>query len=323
MSTQKLTSTTSNTTTLSPYTESVHEYIQQAKSTNTRRIYQTMWREFEAFAKDQNTLAMPATSALVIEYIAALANKGAKISTIGVKLAAIAFAHRTAKQPDPTVDEKVKLVMTGIRRSKGVPPAKKAPIADEEIKALISALPATLVAKRDRALILVGYAGAFRRSELVGLNVDDLRSVRGDIKITLKHSKTDQENQGLTKVIPLLDDKTLCPVTALRAWLDTAKIKSGPVFRQIDQYGHVRSAALTPQSVALIIKAAATRAKLDPRQFAGHSLRSGFVTQAHIAGADTIDIMQQTGHKNIRTLRGYIQDAGIGAQRAARAAVGK
>ncbi len=309
-------------TSLTVYNARAYQYAAQSKSDNTIRAYKASWREFESFAVQHGESSLPASPSLIIDYLTALADHGAKVSTIQVKLAAIASAHRTAKQPDPTNDEDVRMVMGGIRRALRIAPSKKAPVTLEELRPMLNALPDTLAGKRDRAILLVGFAGAFRRSELIGVDVADIRL--GDkLTITIKRSKTDQEGKGLVKVIPSLKDKTICPVEALRQWLNASEIKSGAIFRQIDQWGHMRDERLTPQSVALIVKSCAIRAGLEPRQFAGHSLRSGFITEAAGAGVDSRDIMAQTGHRSEAVMRGYIQDAGRGASRAVKAAMGE
>jgi integrase len=253
---------------------------------------------------------------------AAAAPSATAWSRTAIKLAAITEAHRMAHLPDPTADEDVRTVMAGIRRELGTAPKKKAPVTLDELRKLVRPLPRTLAGKRDRALLLVGWAGAFRRSELVALNVDDLRFGQ-KLTISLRRSKTDQEGKGLAKVVPRLEDETICPVRALREWLDAAGIKSGPVFRRIDRWDHVRDTRLTAQSVALIVKDAAKQAGLDYRQLAGHSLRSGFITEAADAGVESRDIMAQTGHKSEAVMRGYIRDAGHGAMNAVRAAFGE
>ena len=300
------------------------KYAHQARAASTLRAYRAAWSEFQSFAQARAEAALPAAANLVAEYISTLADRGEKPATIQVKLAAIAAAHRSrgSKQPDPTVDEDVRMTMAGIRRERGTAPQKKAPALLPDVRQMLAALPDTLAGRRDRALLLIGFAGAFRRSELVALDVADLRL---DTKVTIKvrRAKTDQEGQGLTKVIPRLTDQTLCPVTALQSWLEASGIKSGAVFRQIDRWGQVRHGRLTPQSVALIVKAAAKRAGLEARQFAGHSLRSGFITEAAQAGVLSRDIMAQTGHKSEAVMRAYIQDAGLGALTAAQAAFGE
>ena len=298
------------------------EYAKQSRAANTQRAYKAAWQEFSAWVAQHGAEALPADVPTVVAYLTALAEAGAKYSTISVKRAAIGAAHRTARQNDPTAAEDVKLIMGGIARKHGRASTKKAPLAAEELRRMIDALPDTLAGQRDRALILVGWAGAFRRSELVAVNVGHVR-LNGELKITLPKSKTDQEGAGMVKVIPVLDDKTLCPVTALREWLDAAEVKSGAIFRQIDRWGNLRARRLTAQSVAAIVKAAAERAGIDPRQFAGHSLRSGFITTAASAGVESRDIMAVTGHKSEAVMRGYIQDAGLGAKRAIKKAFGE
>src|SRR3990167_4006618 len=304
------------------YTEAARKYARKSKADNTIRMYRSAWAEFQRFAEARGVPSLPASPATVIDSTPALADGGAKVSTIQVKLAAVASAHRTAKATDPTTDEDVRLVMAGIRRAKGIAPSKKAPITLDELRALVNALPDTLAGKRDRALLLTGFAGAFRRSELIGVDVADMH-VNGKMTIRVRRSKTDQEGKGITKVIPPIDDAAIDPLRALREWLGAAGIKSGPVFRQIDRWGHVRDARLTSQSVALIVKTAAERAGLEPRQFAGHSLRSGLITEAASAGVEDRDIAAQTGHKSMIVLHGYIQDAGLGAMGAVKAAFGQ
>lgn len=298
------------------------KYARQARAASTVRAYRAAWSEFQSFVQERDEVALPAAANLVAEYISALADHGEKPATIQVKLAAIAAAHRLAKQPDPTVDEDVRMTMAGIRRARGLAPQKKAPALLPDVRKMLAALPDTLAGRRDRALLLIGFAGAFRRSELVDLDVADLR-LDAKVTIKVKRAKTDQEGKGLTKVIPRLTDQALCPVTALQGWLEASGIKSGAVFRQIDRWGNMRPRRLTPQSVALIIKSAAKRAGLESRQFAGHSLRSGFITEAAQAGVLSRDIMAQTGHKSEAVMRDYIQDAGLGALSAAQAAFGE
>lgn len=307
-------------TDLAALTAKVKDYAGQAQAPNTRRAYSHAWQEFSQWTTDQGAAPLPASPGLVAHYLADLAGAGAKVSTIEVRRAAIGAAHRTAQQPDPTRTEEVKLVMKGIRQEHGQPRQKKAAITTDELRAIVAALPDDLAGKRDRALILLGFAGAFRRSELVALDVADLHHGKS-LKITIRRSKTDQAGEGRTKVIPHVQTAELDAIAAVRAWLQAAGIKSGAIFRRIDRWGNLRAERLAPQAVATILKRAAEGAGLEPRQFAGHSLRSGFVTSAYEAGARTPDIMQQTGHQSENTLRSYIQNAGAGAQRAVLAAI--
>ncbi len=309
---------------------SVRKFALKSRAENTIVNYRSSWQAFESWCKDSGAVSLPASPDMVIGYLANMAEAGYKASTIGRHLAAIAAAHTTAKLPDPTKDNNVKMVMMGIRRELGTLPDKQSPITDDELRKLIAVTGDGLLGARDRALLLVGFGGAFRRSELVAVDVADIRlnpalskAEGGELKVTLRRSKTDQEGAGMVKVIPSLTDKTLCPVTALRNWLDVADITSGAIFRRVDKWGNLRAERLAPQAVAIIVKRYARLAGLDWRKMSGHSLRSGFITSAARVGVNDGDIMSMTGHKDTRTMRGYIQDAGLGAKRAALAAFGE
>jgi integrase len=297
------------------------KYARASKSDRTLKLYAGAWSEFEHYAAQHGEQALPASPALVIDYLVSLADAGAAVSTIDLKRAAIVHVHQLRNLADPTAYAEVKAVMAGIRREIGSAPVQKDAIEFEDLRKMINALPEDLAGKRDRALLLVGFAGAFRRSELSALNVADVH-VNGNLKITVRKSKTDQESKGLVKVIPSIADEGMNPQRALSVYLDAADIHSGAIFRRFNSYG-VTKARLTPQSVALIVKRAAVRAGLDPHQFSGHSLRAGFITAAYNAGARDNDIMELTGHTSRRTLDKYIRNAGKGAQTAVRAAFGE
>ena len=304
------------------YTEQARKYAAQSKADNTRRAYTAAWADFDQFCQARGLCALPASATTVIEYLTWLADLGQRVSTIGVKRAAVSFAHSGRGLPDPTKAPDVKILMSGITRAVGSRPAKKAAATLADLRAMLAQLDTdTLIGKRDKALLLVGFAGAFRRSELVAVTVEDVRLINGKLVVTLPKSKTDQVGAGLTKhILPLGNDSDLCPVAALRVWLDAAAITSGAIFRRVDRWGHVRAEAISDQVVAKTVKRLARAAGLDWRALSGHSLRAGFVTAAHLAGASSIDIMAQTGHKSADTLRGYIRDAGQGAGRAMLAA---
>lgn len=300
-----------------PLSAEARAYASNTRALNTRRAYASAWREFEAFCAGRGWPALPAPADAVIAWLAALADAGARASTIGVKLAAIRFAHQS-QATDPTALPAVRLVWQGIRRTIGTAQRQKAPVTLDDLRAMARACGDDLRGKRDRALLLVGWAGAFRRSELVGLDVEDLR-INGVLRVTLRRSKTDQEGAGSVKVIPAIGGD-LCPVAALRAWLDAASIASGAVFRSVDRWGHVRASRLSDRDVARIVKRLAERAGLDPRQFAGHSLRAGFVTTAAKVGVPEWQIQEVTGHRSSDVLRRYIRDAGRGQIEAVRSA---
>jgi site-specific recombinase XerD len=309
------------------YSERARQYARAGKAENTKRAYRSGWRDFETWCMAQGRRSLPATVETVVEYLTHLAARGQKLSTINVKRAAISSAHVMAGAQDPTKHGDVTSLMKGITRSLAklgkTTPAKKAPVTLEDLRAMLATIDTgTIAGKRDKAILLIGYAGAFRRSELVNVNVEDVRT-NGHLVIVLPTSKTDQEGQGLKKHIEALEDVTLCPVQAYREYLDAAGINSGPVFRRLNRFGQPTGHRLTAQSVALIVKRMARDAGMDWRAFSGHSLRAGFVTSAHLAGAGEADIMKQTGHKSRDTLQGYIRDAGMGARNAMKAAFGE
>jgi site-specific recombinase XerD len=308
---------------IAAYRADTLEYAKASKAENTQRAYRAAWREFETWAAEHGAQSLPASPETVAAYLSALATGGAKFSTISVKRAAIGSAHRTAKLADPCRDELVRMVLGGIARKKRIRPTKKAPLTVDLVRQLVKVLDrSTLPGQRDAALLLVGFAGAFRRSELVAVDVEDVRLTKHELKITLKHSKTDQKGEGMVKVIPALQDESVCPVRALREWLNAARLQSGPVFRRFNKWGSMGQ-RLTAQSVAHIVKHTAEAAGLDARQFSGHSLRSGFITSAAVANVQAMDIAAQTGHKSLDVLRGYIQDAGQQAKRAVVGAFGE
>jgi integrase len=194
---------------------------------------------------------------------------------------------------------------------------KKAPISDEALHRALEPLGADLAALRDRALMTLGWFGAFRRSELVALEVVDLSFGKAGLVVLVRRSKTDQEGRGEEKGIPFARNVALCPVRSVRAWLDASGITSGPIFRRVDRHGYLGSDALTDGSVARIVKRLVEQAGLDPNVFAGHSLRSGFITTAAAKGKSLDAIMRQSLHRSERVARGYIRHATLFVDNAA------
>jgi site-specific recombinase XerD len=285
------------------------DFAREEKAAATRRAYRSDFRIFEAWCRSRGVSALPAAAETVAAFLAHDVESGSRPSTLGRRVAAIRYAHKLAGQPVPTDDERVKATMRGIRRSLGTAPLKKAPATAERIVAMALSTGEDLKGLRDRALLLIGFAGAFRRSELVALDVEDLveESELG-FKVTIRHSKTDQEGAGQT--IAIVRGIVACPVTALKAWLEAASITSGPIFRSVKRGGAV-AGRLPAQSVADIVKDYAERVGLDPAAFAGHSMRSGFLTSAAKRGASIFKMMDQSRHKSVETLRGYVRDAEI------------
>lgn len=282
---------------------SADAYAQNATAERTRREYASSFKLFEAWCEKHGARALPAHPEAVRAYLAGLADRGLKPATIDTRAAAIAFTHRAAGLDNPTGTAGVRATIRGIRNRVGVKPNKKAPATADHVRKILKKLPDTLVGKRDAALISLGFAAALRRSELVALDVEHLERTPEGLIVHIVRSKTDQEGAG--HQVAVLSGTKIRPVKALDAWLTAAGIKSGPVFRQIRKGGHLAADRLKDAAVATIIKDRAEAAGLDPRFFAGHSLRSGFVTSALAAGADTLKVMGITRHQSVNTLKEY------------------
>jgi site-specific recombinase XerD len=275
------------------------------KASSTRKAYATDFRLFKVWCDARGVSALPAAPETVASYLAAHAVI-LKPSTLGRRVAAIRYAQLAGLEL-PTDAEGVKATMRGIRRTFGAARVKKAPAIAAKVRSMVALAPDGLTGLRDRALLLIGFAGAFRRSELVALDVADIEETETGLLVTIRQSKTDQEGAG--DVIALARGDVACPVKALRAWLQAAGIEGGAIFRPIGKASKLRSGRLTDRSVANIVKAYAARAGLDATVFSGHSLRSGFLTSAAANGASIFKMMDVSRHKSVDTLRGYVCDA--------------
>lgn len=297
------------------------DFQDRALADSTRAAYRADWRAFEAYCERYGFCPLPAEPEVVAVFLAHEARLAAvdtpsghgdepprSVSTLERRLAAIRLAHRVKQLDPPTGHETVRLVLRGIRRTRGVRPNKKTAILAEQIRAMAALADTdTLIGLRDRALLLVGFAGALRRSELVAIEVEHLSFTADGLELFIPRSKTDPEGEGYR--LPIKAGQTLCPVAALRHWLRAATITTGPVFRRGRRGGGVAPEALSDRGVALIVKRYAQKLGLDPAQFAGHSLRSGFLTSAARNGASLDKMMAVSRHKEPRTLVEYIQDA--------------
>jgi site-specific recombinase XerD len=295
--------------------ERARDYAAAARAENTRRAYRSDWRAFASWCQAQGLEALPAAPETVALYLTDRAT-ASKVSTITRALAAIAEGHRAAGLASPRGSGPVKAVLSGIRRTKGSAPAQKAPISTGGLRAMLAGLPEGLLGLRDRALLLVGFAGAFRRSELVGLAVEDVAQVEDGLEVTLRRSKTDQEAQGRKVGLPFGSSPASCPVRAFRAWVEAAGISTGPAFRSVDRHGRLGE-SLSPAAVALVVKRSASLVGLEAEDLAGHSLRAGLATAAAKAGKSERAIMAQTGHKSAAMVRRYIRDASLFSENAA------
>lgn len=301
---------------LGPVLDQARLYAAAAKAPNTRRAYASDWRHFAAWCTQHHFQMLPAQPETVALYLTALAAT-AKTSTLTRRVSAIAQAHGYAGSPSPTHDLLVRTVFAGIRRSKGTAQVGKRPVTIEDLRRLTAALPATLLGKRDRALLLLGFAGAFRRSELVALDVEDLQFGSDGLAVTIRRSKTDGEGQGRTVGIPYGSHPGTCPVRATQAWLDQIGSEDGPLFRPVNRHGHLATTRLSDKAVALVVKKRMKAIGLDAGEFAGHSLRAGLATAAARAGVPERAIMAQTGHRSLTTLRKYIREGSLFLENAA------
>lgn len=293
------------------------DFAAASKSPNTRRAYSRQWAAFTAWCSAQGFEPLPAQPNAVALYAAAMAQAGRAVASIEQAVAAIGAAHSTAGHASPRSNPAVKAVMSGIRRTKGVAQREAAPVLAETLRSMLEVLPPTLAGRRDAALLLVGFAGAFRRSELVGLELRDVAFTTAGLEVNLRRSKTDQEGRGRLVALPYSSSPEVCPVRALRAWLDSAGVLEGPVFREVTTHGQVGAVALTGRSLSRIVKRTAGKAGLDPKAFSGHSLRAGFVTQAKLRRKDEASIMRQTGHKSVAMVRRYDRRADLWRDNAA------
>ncbi|HWQ74249.1 MAG TPA: site-specific integrase [Syntrophomonas sp.] len=289
----------------------VQEYIDKAKAENTLKAYRSDWADFAGWCGSHSLQPIPAFPETVAAYLADLAGRGYKAATIERRLISISKAHTSAGHDDVTKTALVKEVWAGIKRTIGTAQEGKAPAVTADIKAMVSALPDNLLGVRDQALLLVGFAGAFRRSELVNIDVEDLEFKREGIVVTLRHSKTDQEGKGRKVGIPYGSYCDTCPVRSLQTWLEQSGITSGPVFRSINRHGNLQEGRLSDKAVALIVKRCAEAAGLDASQYSGHSLRAGLATSAAMNGVSERAIMNQTGHHSQAMVRRYIREGSL------------
>lgn len=299
-------------TTLARLADETRGFLAAAKAASTRRAYRADWNHFESWCRSHSLSALPAVAGTVALYITDLASTY-KPATLRRRLTVINRAHQAAGHPSPATMQEplVSETLKGIRRTLGTAQFGKQPLLTEQIRAMIQALPGNLQGKRDRAMLLMGFAGGFRRSELAALRVADVAVEKDGLLVSLQRSKTDQEGQGRKVGLPYGSNPETCPVRAYVDWRRAARLTEGAVFREIDRHGRLKDNALHRDSVGLIVKRAATRAGLNAAEYAGHSLRAGLATQAYLNGANEVSIMKQTGHRSFATVRKYIRDVSM------------
>ncbi len=294
----------------------VAQALQASRAESTLKAYRTDWADFTLWCESAGLDSLPATAATVAAYLAELANpsdnrKPLAVSTIERRRASISEAHKMGGEANPALDPLVRQVMKGVRRQRGVAPKnRKTGLSTADIKAMVGGLdPVRSIDVRDKALLLIGFATALRRSELVALEVEDVEDHSEGLLVHLRRSKTDQEAAGRKIEVAYGEHLDTCPVRAYRAWLDESAIDSGPVFRGVDRHGRLSPTPLAGNSIARIIKRHAHRIGKNPDDFAGHSTRRGFSTEASRNGAPERTIATTTGHTTTKGLRPYIADA--------------
>lgn len=294
-------------------------YAAKSRAEATRRAYGSDWADFTTWCERYGRTPLPAEPETVGLYLGSIAEE-LSLATLERRLAAISAIHKEDGYQTPASVSKgpLRKIWKGLVREKTRQQDKAEPLMVEDLRRIIEHLPRdrktgelTQASLRDRAILLVGWAGALRRSEIVALCVEDIEFIAGEgINIYIRYSKTDQAGEGLVKGLPHGAHAETCPVLALRTWLQTAQITEGPIFRRFYRGGKVGEKALTDQYVSLILKKHAGRVGLKAEDFSAHSLRSGFITQAIRVGKSERRVKEHSGHKSWETFNGYVKRAG-------------
>jgi len=302
------------TTELKSLEEDTIQNLKSSKSSNTLRAYKSDFKDFNNFCLKHGQISLPTEPKIVSLYLTYL-SKNSKWSTLKRRLVSINLIH---KLKGHYLDIKHPIIienLLGIRRSIGSIQRGKKPILVNHLRSIINVINQQnnqeLKKYRDKTIILIGFGGGFRRSEIVAIDYEDLEFVKEGLKITIKKSKTDQFGEGMIKGLPYFDNEIYCPVINLKKWLEISKIKKGSIFRRFSKGSKLTNNRLTGQTVALIIKKYLNLAGIENSNFGGHSLRSGFATTAAEFGADERSIMAMTGHKTTQMVRRYIKEANI------------
>ena len=298
--------------------KSLHEEtlnnLKSSKANNTLRAYKSDFKDFGTFCAKHGFNSLPSEPKIVSLYLTYL-SKNSKISTLRRRLVSISMVHKIKGHYLDTKHPIIIENLMGIKRVKGSIQKGKKPLLINHLKSIIHTIDQQKIDEikksRDKSLILIGFGGGFRRTELVSIDHEDLEFVSEGVKITIKRSKTDQFGEGMLKGLPYFSNELYCPVINLKKWLELSNIKSGPVFRRFAKGSVLTNNRLTDQSVVLLIKNYLNLAGIENSNYSGHSLRSGFATVAAESGADERSIMAMTGHKTTQMVRRYIREANI------------
>ncbi|MDC1093180.1 site-specific integrase [Pelagibacteraceae bacterium] len=289
--------------------------LQNSKAINTVRAYRSDFQDFGLFCVKNNFKNLPTEPKIVSLYLTHLSTREAKISTIKRRLVSIGVIHKLKGHYLDTKHPIIIENLMGIKRRKGIVQKGKKPLLINNLKTIIDVINKAkepdIKKLRNKALLLLGFSGGFRRNEIVSLDLEDIEFVFEGVKITIRRSKTDQFGEGTKKGIPHFENSLYCPVTNLKRWINVAKIKKGPIFLKFNKGSRLTEKRLSDQSVALIIKEYLLKAGINNKDYSGHSLRSGFATSAAEAGAEERSIMAMTGHKSTEMVRRYIKEADL------------
>ena len=291
--------------------------LKNSKANNTIRAYKSDFKDFVAFCIKNGFKPLPTEPKIVSFYITHLSMNDIKMSTLRRRLVSIGVIHRLKGLYLDTKHPIIIENLMGIKRKKGSYQKGKKPILINQLKLVIDAIDkdtsdATGLRKlRDKTIILLGFAGGFRRIELISIDFEDLEFVSEGVKIFIRKSKTDQFGEGMFKGLPNFDNQKFCPVLHLKRWLKVSGIKSGPIFKRFSKGLILGKNRLTDQSVALLLKKYLSKAGIENQNYSGHSLRSGFATVSAESGADERSIMAMTGHKTSQMVRRYIKEANL------------
>jgi integrase len=284
------------------------DYADASRAENTRRAYRIGWNDFSAYCRTRRFDSLPASPQILALYVTTLAQR-AKLATIRLYLAAIAEKHRETGLESPTSHEMVRRVVQGVARTNGASQARKSAVTLDHLRAMLLEIRGDdLKAIRDRAILLLGFAAALRRSELAELRVDDLRFEERGLVVAIRRSKTDQEAKGAEIAVPYVASRSLCAVRAIKTWLDASGIAAGRLFRSFGLQRQMLERPIDGRDVANLVKKLAQKARLDG-DFSGHSLRAGFATSAAAAKASLDAIARTTRHKSLSVLMGYVRPA--------------
>jgi len=289
--------------------------LQSSKANNTVRAYKSDFNDFSLFCVKNGLKFLPSDPKIVSLYLTYLSTKEIKMSTLKRRLVSIGVIHRLKGHYLDTKHPSIIENIMGIKRRKGSIQKGKKPLLINNLKQIINVIDEDnneeIKKSRDRSILLIGFSGGFRRTELVSLDYDDLDFVTEGVKINLKRSKTDQFGEGSTKALPYFDNSKYCPVLSLKNWIKLTNIKSGPLFRRFAKGSKLTLNRLTDQTVALVIKKYLKLAGIESKNYSGHSLRSGFATSAAESGVEERSIMAMTGHKSTEMVRRYIKEANL------------